>query len=177
MSAPPDESAGTDAMFAALYEELRERAHFALLHCADRTIDTTGLVHETYLKLSRAPRFAAVGRTHMLRLAAKAMRQIVIDRARRRSAQKRAPEFVLSTLGEERTETFDEVAVLALERALGELESTDTRLAEVVEMRFFGGLSAEDTAQALDITERTVVRDWRKARAFLFAALGRDASR
>ena len=173
MSAPPDKSAGTDAMFTALYENLRERAHFALLHCADRTIDTTGLVHETYLKLSRDPRYAGVSRTHMLRLAAKAMRQIVIDRARRRSAQKRRPEFVLTTFGEGPAETFDEVAVLALERALGELETADARLAEVVELRFFGGLSAQDTAQALDVTERTVVRDWRKARAFLFAALDR----
>ena len=175
MSAAPSESAGMDATFAALYEDLRQRAHYALLHCADRTIDTTALVHETYLKLSREPRYAAIGRTHMLRLAAKAMRQIVIDRARRRGAQKRGSAFVVTTLGDGPAETFDEVAILTLGRALEELDTVDARLAEVVELRFFGGLSAEDTASVLEVTERTVVRDWRKARAFLFAALERES--
>jgi RNA polymerase sigma factor (TIGR02999 family) len=177
MSASPPTSAGTDVMFCALYEKLRERAHFELLQSSDRTLDTTALVHETYLKLSRDPRFSGISRLHMLRLAAKAMRQIVIDRARRRGAQKRGAEFVLTTLGEGPAETFDEVTVLALEHALMELGATDARLAEVVELRFFGGLSAEDTAQILQVTERTVVRDWRKARAFLFAALDRDPAR
>lgn len=135
------------------------------------TLNTTAVVHETYLKLVGARRVQAEDREHFFALAARAMRQILVDHARRQNASKRGgdagpPEDAAKVAVAERS-----VEVLALNEALGKLEGIEDRLGRVVELRFFGGLSVEETAEVLDLSPRTVKRDWRRARAFLWREL------
>jgi RNA polymerase sigma factor (TIGR02999 family) len=160
-------------LFAVLYQELRRLARAQLRRRGRRdSLATTGLVHEAYLKLADQTRLDLRDRGHFLALAARAMRQIVVDHARRRAAGKRGGAAVLATLDEDAVAAearADEI--VALDAALSRLEALDERLSRIVEMRFFGGLSVEETAQALGLSERTVKRDWQKARAFLYAEL------
>lgn len=167
------EDGALDDLFGIVYTELKQRAHLQRAG-ASPTLGTTALVHEVYLKLAGSRRDWN-DRTHFMRVAARAMRQILIDRARRHLAGKRG--------GGLRAVTLDEVAVaadspdgaaetlMALEEALLRLGEQSARLAQVVELRFFGGLSVEETAQALGVSDRTIKRDWRLARAFLQQAL------
>jgi RNA polymerase sigma factor (TIGR02999 family) len=158
--------------FEAAYEELRRVARGQLRRLRPgQTLTTTSLVHEAFVKLVRSP-VEAVDRSHFFALAARAMRQILVDYARQRRSLKRG--------GEQRPVTFEEGAIpvesiaeemLAIDRALTRLESLDERLARVVEWRFFGGMTEEETAEALGVTPRTVRRDWLKARAFLYREL------
>lgn len=139
---------------------------------AGHTLDTTGLVHEAYLKLARSEQVDWQDRNHFLCLAAVAMRHILVDHARRRSAKKRGGDgqrvtFTESGLEAERSG----VEIVALDDALKALEARNERLSQLVELRYFGGLSVQETAAALDVSERTVKRDWRKARAFLHREL------
>ena len=158
--------------FASAYEELRRLAHRQLRRLRPgQTLTTTALVHEAFVKLVPRSR-AAVDRTHFFALAARAMRQILVDYARARGSLKRG--------GDQRPTTLEEAALtvemlseemLGIDRALSRLESVDERLARVVECRFFGGMTEDEVADALGVTARTVRRDWRKARAFLFREL------
>lgn len=166
-----------DRLFPALYDELRGLAHAQRREWhGDYTINTTALVHEAYLKLVRQERVGWNERSHFFALAAKAMRHILMDYARRRQAAKRgggarpvgledAAEAVNPVSPESATE------LLALEDALADLESVNERQARVVECRFFAGLPVAETAVALGISEATVKRDWRTARAILRDAL------
>jgi len=136
------------------------------------TLDTTGLVHEAWMKLSAEPR-EFESRGHFLAVAATAMRQIVVDHARRRGAKKRGGGASLSVTSLSNVGVPSNVEdVLAVDRALTRLEELDERLARVVEWRFFAGLEEAEIAAALDVDVRTVRRDWRKARAFIMAELG-----
>jgi len=136
------------------------------------TLDTTGLVHEAYLKLVDRSEAAWQDRTHFLAVAAVAMRHILVDQARRRAAAKRGGEAIQVTLDEGRLVTDPRaVEILALDEALTALSALSERLARLVELRFFGGLTEEETGQVMEMSERTVRREWRKARAFLFRAL------
>ena len=163
-----------DRLFSLVYEDLRERAHLQLVRAPDgQTLDTTALVHEAYVKLAGATDAAWHDRGHFFAVAAKAMRHILVDHARRRSATKRggaARRVSMDPAALKVEEAADQI--LALDEALTRLGSLDERLSRVVELRFFGGLSVEETAKALDISERTVKRDWRAARAFLYRQLG-----
>lgn len=158
-----------DRLFDRVYGELRERARFQRAG-GSPTLDTAALVHETYLKLA-ASSLQFADRQHFFRVAARAMRQIVIDHARSLRTLKRGLGVVPLDL--ESLEVGEQPAALAaeslmaLDDALSRLAEHSPRLAEVVEFRFFGGLSVEETAAALDLSERTVKRDWRLARAFL----------
>jgi len=162
-----------DELFTLVYDELKKQAH-RHLHAAGpaRTLNTTALVHEAWLKLAASDAPDWEHRRHFFCVAARAMRQIVIDRARRRRAAKREGRLERVDL-EERDLAVDEQAeqLFALDSALRSLESNDPRLGQIVELRFFAGLSVEDTAQALGVSERTVKRDWRLARAFLYREL------
>ncbi|HEX4681916.1 MAG TPA: ECF-type sigma factor [Gemmatimonadaceae bacterium] len=167
-----------DDILPLVYQELRRAAHRELVVRPSDTLSTTALVHELYLKLSHADHQRWQSRSHFLRLASVAMRHILVDRARRRTAQKRG--------GLQRRITLDESiamgdaqaeALLELHQALDRLGRLDQRLARVVECRFFGGMTESETAEALGVTERTVRRDWIKARGFLYDALGADGSR
>lgn len=168
-----------DRLVPLVYEELRQIAHRHLQrrdNGADATLATTALVNEAYIKLADQSGGHWVDRAHFLALASVAMRHILIDRARARLAGKRGGDRARVTLDEEAL-AYDRSpsALLEIEDALTALATTDPRLARVVECRFFGGLSEEETAAALGVTTRTVQRDWQKARVLLRRALGDGA--
>lgn len=161
-----------------LYDELRWLAHRHLRREQGARIATTELVHEAYLKLAAGGRLPDDNRHHFLGSASRAMRQVLVTEARRRNAAKRSgdgPDLSLDGLPE--IGQLDPVqGVLAINDALEELNSLDERLVRVVECRFFGGLSVEETARALDTSDRTVKRDWRKAKAWLHRRLAEAPS-
>ena len=163
-------------LFPVVYAELRALAHrqLARIRPGD-TLQTTALVHEAYLKLLGAERPEWHDRRHFFAVASRAMRQISVDYARTQAAQKRGGDAPMLTLDEQRLPIADRAHELVLlDGALTELESLSERPARVVELRFFGGLSVEETAAVMDLSERTVKREWQKARAFLFDALRRE---
>jgi RNA polymerase sigma factor (TIGR02999 family) len=163
-----------DALLPLVYEELTQLAHRQRQRWhGDVTLNTTAVVHEAYLKLADQKRLPAESRAHFFGVAAKAMRHILCNYARDRSRIKRGgdvvhvslkPEHESVTLGFSEEQT-DKLA--ALDEALARLESVAPRQASIVECRFFGGMSVEDTAAALGISPRTVKRDWSFARAWL----------
>jgi RNA polymerase sigma-70 factor, ECF subfamily len=157
----------------SLYDELRELAHRQLARePANPTLHTTELVHEAYLRLADDERVAGRGRAYFFGAAAQAMRRVLIDAARRRNAAKRGGAAARITLGEAHA-SVDAYAsdLLDLDRALNALESESPRLGRVVELRFFGGLSVDETAEAMEVSPRTVKSDWALARAWLHDAL------
>ena len=165
-----------DALFPLVYDELREIAHRHLRHeSPGQTLSTTALVHEAYLKLVDQTRTEWQDRAHFCAVAARAMRRILVDRARRRHAQKRGGRQRPLPLDESRV-SVDEQATLivALDDALERLAALRERLAQVVELRFFGGLTEQETAEILGVSTRTVRRDWVKAKAWLFRELYPD---
>lgn len=173
-----DRTAG-ERVFTALYEELRliARRERRRLQRGE-TLNTTAVVHEAYLRLLRDEELPWASRAHLLGTAALAMRRLLVDRARARLAAKRgggaAPVELDDDLAAEAVQASEDV--LALDEALGRLEQTNGRLAQVVELRFFGGLSEAETGQVLDVDERTVRRDWLKAKAFLHLQLSAAAA-
>jgi RNA polymerase sigma factor (TIGR02999 family) len=174
---PPDDSdrAALDHLFSVTYEELRRLAAAVRRDDPGASITPTALVNEAWLKLSRTPAIADTSPLHFKRIAARAMRQVLIEAARRRQAEKRG--------GGERAVTFDDALdapvetatdLLALDGALDALAMLHPRQAQMVEARFFGGLDIPETATLLGISEATVQRDWRAARAWLARELGRS---
>jgi RNA polymerase sigma factor (TIGR02999 family) len=156
-----------------VYGELRELARRQLAgRRPGRTLNTTALVHEAYLKLVDVDRLDWADRRHFLAVAATAMRQIIVDHARRRCAQKRGGGVEPSLLAEGRLGMDTQATeILAIDQALGKLSRLDERLTRTVELRFFAGLTVEETARVLGSSERTVKRDWQKARALLHGFL------
>lgn len=167
----PDASrARLDHLLGLIYDDLRAIAHRELGAGARRqTLSTTALVHEAYMRLADDTRVTARGRAYFFGAAARAMRRIVVEHARRRQRLKRGGGVSLLPL-DEAIALMDgaEIEVLDLERGLTELARIAERPARVVECRFFAGLSVDDTALALGVTARTVKRDWSFARAWLF---------
>lgn len=162
-----------DRLFPIVYDELHEMAHARLFgHQRGQTLNTTALVHEAYFKLVNKEEVTNNGRTYFFGAASRAMRQVLVDYARRRRRKKRGGSKQPITLEEGRfaIDVFSE-ELLDLDAALDRLESFDERAARVVECRFFGGLSVDETADVLDIAPRTVKRDWAAARAWLFQEL------
>jgi RNA polymerase sigma factor (TIGR02999 family) len=158
--------------FGAAYDELKRIARGQLRRLRPgQTLTTTALVHEAFMKLARHP-VSTHDRSHFLALAARAMRQILVDYARERGALKRGGNRRLTDLDPDMV-SVEAVAdeLVGIDRALTHLEAVDERLAQVVEWRFFGGMTEEEVAVALGVTERTVRRDWQKARAFLYREL------
>jgi RNA polymerase sigma factor (TIGR02999 family) len=153
-----------------VYDELYEMAHSQLVReHRNVTLQTTALVHEAYLRLVDTTQVTAQGRAYFFAAAARAMRQVLIDAARRRGAAKRdagAPLMSVDWEGE-RVEAFAS-ELLDLERALVDLGRRNLRHMQVVECRFFGGMSVEETAVALGVSPRTIKADWALARAWLF---------
>jgi RNA polymerase sigma factor (TIGR02999 family) len=165
--------AARDRLFAVVYAELRGLARGQLRRIPARdTLSTTALVNETYLKLAGDRPWTARDRSHFFALAARAMRQILVDHARRRARQKRGGGVAAVSLDEALVPSPDRAEeLLALDAALERLEAMDAELAQIVEWRFFAGLSVEEVAELLEISDRTVKRHWRAARAFLFQEL------
>ena len=159
-----------DRLVPLVYEDLHRLAHRQLAReGGGHTLQTTGLVHEAYLKLAGGSGLGAANRAHFLAIAARAMRQVLVDYARRRKADKRGGGVVCVTLndGEQGMDVSSDDLV-ALDEVLEQLEP---RQRQVVELRFFGGLEEKDISEALGVSERTVRRDWVKARAWLYRAL------
>lgn len=162
------------ALVSALYPELRRIAHARLARQrGDQTLSTTVLVHEFYLKLLRAERLGPSERVHFLAYAASAMRSLTVDAARARSRERRggnAEHVPLATDFGDGAPLAEE-QMLQIDQALNELAKVDPRLARIVEMRYFVGLNDPEIAEALGITDRTVRREWQKARLLLAVAL------
>jgi len=164
------EPGALDALMPRVYAELQRLAHRELARrAAAGTLSTTGLVHEAYLKLIDQTRVNADDRTHFLAITARAMRQVVIDFARRRTALKRGGGWRRVPLDDALAVTHERLGdLLALDQALDRLRRFDERLHQVVECRFFGGMTVDETAAALQMAPRTVDRAWTKARAWLY---------
>ncbi len=173
--ATPEERRSLDQLFSVTYEELRRLASSVKRGDPSATLSPTALVNEAWLKLSKSPRFTSASRLHFKRIAARAMRQLLIEAARRRHANKRGG-------GADVTITFDDSFdekptsgqdLLALDSALEELARMNPRQAMMVESRFFGGLDIAETAELLEVSEATILRDWRAAKAWLAQELRR----
>ncbi len=166
-----------DRLLPLVYEELHAVAHNRLAaERPDHTLDTTALLHETYVKLVDQTRVEWRDRVHFFAVAARAMRRILVDHARRHASAKRGgglqriPLEAAELAVHERADTL-----LEIDDAVERLSELEARLGEVVECRFFGGLTEEETAAALGVSPRTVRRDWRKARGLLYAWLAPGA--
>jgi RNA polymerase sigma factor (TIGR02999 family) len=163
-----------DQIFTLTYQELRAIAHRRLAaHAPNGTLSTTALVHEAYLRLGDQSPAALRDQSHFFALASLVMRHILVDRARERGALRHGGGHRHITLDDEVTAVDDQSdAILQINEALETLATVDPRLVQVVECRFFGGLTETETAAALGVTTRTVQRDWVKARVLLRHALG-----
>jgi len=164
-----------DALFAAAYAELHGLAQARLRRGGRHTLlDTTGLVHESYLRFARAGQLRAEDRRAFFAYASQVMRSVILNSVRERLALKRGSDREPSAVPTPpASNPCDEQRVLDVHEALQDLEKADPRLAKVAEMRYFGGYSEKEIAATLEITERTVQRDWEKARLILAAALRR----
>lgn len=167
-----------DQLFSVTYEELRRLASSVKRSDPSATLNPTALVNEAWLKLASSPTFATTSRLHFKRIAARAMRQVLIEAARRRNANKRGGMDAV-------TVTFDESIMsapsydrdlIALDAALDELGRLEPRQAMMVEGRFFGGLEMNEISALLEVSEATLLRDWRAAKAWLAHELTRAQS-
>ena len=173
-AAQQGDRAALDRLFSLLYDDLHRIAHARVRAGGPNTLlDTTGLVHETYARLADVGELNAVDRQHFFAYVARAMRFVVVDFARRRNAEKRGggsehiglDENVAGGIVDRRDE------ILRVHEGLEDLRRVDEDLVRIVEMRYFAGLQVHEIAEALAISERTVERQWQKARAILFASL------
>jgi RNA polymerase sigma factor (TIGR02999 family) len=174
---PANETAqSSDALFATVYDRLKAMAGQQLLAAGSRsaTLDTTALVHELYLRLDSKGELAFAHPAQFFSYAARAMRHFLIDRARAHMSQRAGGDWAQVTL----TASSESIALesaeqaIALGSALGRLDAIDSRAAQVVELRYFAGLTSEQAAEALGVAKRTVDRDWTFAMAFLKTDLG-----
>ena len=159
-----------DEMFSVTYEELRRLASTVRRNDPRATFTPTALVNEAWLKLAKSPSFATTSPLHFKRVAARAMRQVLVEAARRRTSFKRGGDgsVMFAVLGDVAgEELYCREELLALEDALRELERLEPRQAQLVESRFYGGLDVTETAALLDVSEATVHREWRAAKAWL----------
>lgn len=170
VAARDGDPAAVDALMPIVYDRLRELAARRLRReSPGHTLDATALVHEAYLKLAAGPRLEARDRAHFLALASRAMRQVLVDHARQRNARKRDGGWARTTLTAGlASPDVDADELLALDAAL---ETLEPRQRTIVECRFFGGMEETEIAEALGISDRTVRRDWVRARAWLYTTL------
>jgi RNA polymerase sigma factor (TIGR02999 family) len=164
-----------DDLFSLTYEELRRLASAVKRTDPSATLNPTALVNEAWVKMSRSPGFVGTSPLHFKRIAARAMRQILVEAARRRNASKRGGAEALTITFDEAlgTNATSDRQLLALHTALDELERLEPRQAAIVESRFFGGLDVGETATLLNVSEATILRDWRAAKARLALELRR----
>lgn len=161
-----------ERLIELVYEDLRRIAHRRLQsERSGHTLDTTALVHEAYLKLVPQSTTSWGDRAHFFAVASRVIRHVLIDYARRRTAEKRSGGIRIPLREDTVGVGPRDVELLALERALARLASRDARMEQIVECRFFGGMTVEETAEALGISTSTVDRDWARARTYLFRDL------
>lgn len=172
-AAAQGDTAAEERLFALAYDELRRIARSALRRESATTLEPTALVHEAYLRLGNRHEIAWADRRHFYGVAARAMRRVLVDRARSRGRQKRAQPLVTLPDGFAAPIAGDDV-ILAVDDALTALAAIDPRRARVVELRWFVGLEVEEVARLLDVGPATVKRDWAAARAWLSHRLGTE---
>lgn len=161
-----------DALMSIVYAELRKLAHgYMRRERAGHMLQTTALVNEAYLRLVDVERMEWRGRGHFFAMAATLMRRILVDHARDRARDKRGGRLEFTSLVDKAIEPASNVDVLALDEALDRLGAMDPHHAKIIELRFFGGLTIEETAEALEISPATVKRDWTWAKAWLYQQL------
>jgi RNA polymerase sigma factor (TIGR02999 family) len=169
---PAESPISLDGLFPVVYDELRLIAHRQLgSEATGHTLNTTALVHEVYIRLESGAGADFVDKAHFFALAARAMRHVLVDFARRFRTARRGGGVVPLSLEDRDVPLARAEELLDLDEALTRLEQRDRRRAQVVELRFFAGLTEAETAAALGITERTVRRDWTAARAWLYDQL------
>lgn len=170
------ESPPIDEMFSSCYAELRRLARSRLRDGGRNTLlDTTALVHETYLRLSKSMHNHCPERIRFFVYAGKVMRSVIVDLVRQRQTERRggdAPHITLTGDVHDASASLAESQILGVDEALTDLAKVDKRMAQVVELRYFGGLTDAEIGEALGVTDRTVRRDWEQARLFLAEALG-----
>lgn len=167
------DAAARDQLFAEVYDELRRLANgYMRRERIDHTLQPSALVHEAFLSLTNGVPVSWVDRSHFFRVAARAMRRILVDHGRSVAATKRGSGLKNQLLDETVVIPGLDVDLLALDEALTRLGSFDDRLLQVVELRYFTGFRIEEVAELLDVSSRTIKRDWRSARAWLLAELG-----
>ena len=171
-----DDASLLSRVFPLVYAELKQIAHRALLRASgNATLSTTALVNEAYLKLAGHSKIELNDRAHLFALCARAMRQIVVDHARRRGAGKRGGnQAMLSLSGIEARDNERPESIVALDEALTSLSERDPRLVRLIEYRVFGGFSTAETAELLGMTPRNVQLEWLRARAWIGQALALD---
>ena len=169
LTLPSSDRQALDHLFSITYEELRRLASVVKRGDPSATLSPTALVNEAWLKLAGSPQVASTSRLHFKRIAARAMRQLLVEAARRRNASKRngGPEVTVVFDKAVQKESTGSRDLLALNSALNQLARMNPRQAVMVESRFFGGLDIPETASLLNISEATVQRDWRAAKAWL----------
>jgi RNA polymerase sigma factor (TIGR02999 family) len=162
-----------DLIYPHIYEELRSLAYAHMSRQNDHTLSKTELVHEAYLKMVDQQKIDFNDRSHFWAIASKCMRQILIDYARKKKAQKRGGDQKDMTYIDELYKAQEQKAteLIGVDAALDRLAELNQRLSDVVEMRFFGEMTIEDTAEVLDVSKSTVKRDWKKARGWLHKEL------
>jgi RNA polymerase sigma factor (TIGR02999 family) len=166
--------AARDALFETAYQELRRLAHFRLHGGGRNTVlDTTALVHESYLRLIQTGELDFEDRRAFFGYASQVMRSVIVDSARARLAERRGGDLQRMTLSTDLAQELGQgdEGIVQVHEALQELEKADPRAAQMVEMRYFGGYSDAEIAEVLGITERTVQRDWKRARMLLWVIL------
>jgi RNA polymerase sigma factor (TIGR02999 family) len=174
----PGDRRAVDALLESVYAQLHDLAEAKLRReAANQTLQATALVHEAYLKMVDHSRVSWQGRTHFFAVAAQAMHRLLIDAARRRKAEKRGGGWRQVALDDASSGGSDRATdVVALIEALERMRTLDPRQARVIELRMLGDLSVEQTADLLDVSTRTVNRDWKMGIAWLRRELARDAS-
>ncbi len=173
-------------LMTALYDELKRLARAQLRKGRPGDLGTTGLVHEAYLKLVGSKALDAENRAHLFSTMARVMRQIIVDYARQQGAKKRGGNQHHTMFEDERAPhgmgmfagsgSWNPESILAIDEALGRISARDPRVVKVVECRFFAGLTGDETAEALELSPRTVQRDWLKGRSWLREYLGGEAA-
>ena len=173
--AKPGDEGAVSSVYTLLYPELRRIAHSRLRQNANRiSLDTTALVHDTYLRFVQAKALQVTDRQHFLAYASTVMRSVIIDLIRESQADRRGGgqmDVTLNTSIADVTPASSSEEALDVHAALKRLEQIDARMAKVVEMRYFAGLNDSEIAESLGLTVRTVGRDWEKARVFLYSML------
>ncbi len=171
-SPSPSSDVAIDGWFSTVYDELRSAAHRARMVKRGDTLNTTLLVHELYLRMKKSAGAQFAGKAQFFAYAGRALRSIMVDHARSRIAEReRCAQIAVLSSEQADADALSPEQAIALESALKQLESDDARAARVVELHFFAGLTLIEIAEHLELTTRTVDRDWRYARAFLQTAL------
>lgn len=176
LAAASTDPSARDQVIALLYPELKRIAEAHMRReRRDHTLQATALVSEFFMEVARNPMITARSRSQFLMLASVAMRRLLVDYARARNSGKRAGDRVrLDVDALDLTSDGQPVAVLEIDELLSQLQVADPRMAQIVELKFFGGLTGAEIADVLDVTERTVKRDWQMARAWLYSRMRRD---